>query len=76
MNVENQVREIISEKLAIDKSKIIPSAELKADLMADSLDEVELIMAFEDEFDLEIPDADAVKIKTVKQAVDYIDAKI
>ncbi len=76
MNVENQVKEIISEKLAIDKSKIIPSAELKADWMVDSLDEVELIMAFEDEFDLEIPDEDAVKIKTVKQAVDYIDAKV
>lgn len=76
MNTEKQVKEIISEKLGIEESKIVPKSELINDLGADSLDQVELIMAFEDEFDLEIPEEDAEKLKTVNDIFKYIESKI
>jgi len=76
MNVENHVKEVISEKLCINIKKIIPQAEIISDLGADSLDQVELLMALEDEFDLDIPDEDAEKFKTVKHVVDYVESKV
>lgn len=74
--VENHIKEIIIEKLGINKDKVIPQAEIINDLGADSLDVVELIMALEDEFDLDIPDEDAEKLKTVKLIVDYVESKV
>ncbi len=73
---EAKVKQIIAEKLGVGEEKITPQASFVDDLGADSLDQVELIMAFEDEFDLEIPDEDAEKMKTVKDALDYLDSKL
>lgn len=75
-DVEQLVKQIIMEKLAVSSDKITPQTTLVDDLGADSLDQVELIMAFEDEFNIEIPDEDAEKIRTVKDAIDYINSKI
>lgn len=75
VSLEKRIKEIISDKLAISPDKVIPSANIVNDLGADSLDEVELLMAFEDEFDIEIPDEDATKLKTVKDVTTYIDLK-
>ena len=74
-NVEAQVKEIVIEQLSVDAEKVVPEASFINDLGADSLDTVELVMAFEEKFDLEIPDEDAENITTVKDAVDYIQAK-
>ena len=74
--VEIRTKEIIVEKLGVLKEKVIPQAIFTDDLGADSLDEVELCIAFEDEFDIEIPDEDFEKIKTVNDAVDYVASKI
>ena len=63
--VEEKVKSIISEQLNVDISEVVPEASFIDDLGADSLDTVELVMAFEDEFNIEIPDEDAEKIKTV-----------
>ena len=71
-NTLNKVTDIIIDKLGVDKNKISSDAKFIEDLGADSLDTVELIMQFEEEFDLEIPDEDAEKILSVQQAVDYI----
>ena len=71
-NVEEKVKQIIVEQLGVDEGAVTPNASFVDDLGADSLDTVELVMAFEEAFDLEIPDEDAEKIKTVKDAVDYI----
>jgi len=71
-NVEEKVKQIIVEQLGVDEGEVTPNASFVDDLGADSLDTVELVMAFEEAFDLEIPDEDAEKIKTVKDAVDYI----
>ncbi len=71
-----KVSDIIAEELAIDESEISPEASFIDDLGADSLDVVELIMAFEEEFDIEIPDEDAEAIATVKNAVDYIEENL
>jgi len=71
--VEQKVRQIISDQLGVETSEIADKAAFVEDLGADSLDRVELIMAFEETFDLEIPDADAEKILTVQDAVDYIE---
>ncbi len=71
-DVYNRVRKIVSEQLGVEDSKITPEANFRNDLGADSLDTVELVMAFEEEFDLEIPDEDAETIATVQDAVDYI----
>jgi acyl carrier protein len=75
MSVEQKVKQIIVEQLGVDESQVDASASFVDDLGADSLDIVELVMAFEEAFDIDIPDEDAEKILTVKQAVDYIDAK-
>ena len=73
-DIEKRVKEIIVDKLTVDDNEVTPTAEFSKDLGADSLDTVELIMEFEKEFDLEIPDEDAQNIKTVKDAVDYIES--
>src|SRR5919204_361285 len=75
MSVEQKVKQIIVEQLGVDEAQVDPTASFVDDLGADSLDIVELVMAFEEAFDLDIPDEDAEKIQTVKDAVDYIEAK-
>jgi acyl carrier protein len=70
--VEDKVKQIIVEQLGVDEGEVTQSASFVDDLGADSLDTVELVMAFEEAFDIEIPDEDAEKIKTVKDAIDYI----
>lgn len=72
---ETKVKQIVAEKLGVNEDKVTPQASFVDDLGADSLDQVELIMALEDEFDMEIPDEDAEKLKTVKDALAYIDSK-
>lgn len=72
MALEQRVKEIIVEQLGVEADEVIPGASFIEDLGADSLDTVELVMAFEDEFDIEIPDEQAEKIVTVKDAVNYI----
>lgn len=74
-NVEERVKEIIVEQLSVESEKVVPEASFINDLGADSLDTVELVMAFEEKFGLEIPDEDAENITTVKDAVEYITAK-
>jgi acyl carrier protein len=71
-SVEEKVKQIIVEQLGVDEAEVTPSASFVDDLGADSLDTVELVMAFEEAFDLEIPDDEAEKIRTVQDAVDYI----
>ncbi|WP_273264645.1 acyl carrier protein [Flexistipes sinusarabici] len=71
-DVDAKVKEIIAEQLNIDEEEVKPEASFIDDLGADSLDTVELIMAFEEEFDLEIPDEEAEKIKTVQDAAEHI----
>jgi len=71
-NIENKVKAIIIDKLGIEESEITDSASFTNDLGADSLDTVELIMEFEKEFNISIPDEDAEKIGTVGQAVSYL----
>ncbi|HKW91746.1 MAG TPA: acyl carrier protein [Methylomirabilota bacterium] len=70
--VEERVKEIIVEQLGVEEDEVLPAAKFIEDLGADSLDTVELVMAFEEEFDLEIPDEDAEKISTVGDAISYI----
>ena len=72
MSSNDKVKNIIVDKLGVDESRVVPEANFLDDLGADSLDTVELIMEFEEEFDLEIPDEDAEKIMTVSAALDYI----
>jgi len=72
MAVADKVVDIIVEQLNVDKDKVVPEASFIDDLGADSLDLVELIMAMEEEFDVEIPDEEAEKITTVKAAIDYV----
>ncbi|MCU1306010.1 MAG: acyl carrier protein [Candidatus Angelobacter sp.] len=71
--VEDKVKQIIVEQLGVDEGEVTSSASFVDDLGADSLDTVELVMAFEESFDIEIPDEDAEKIRTVKDAVEYIE---
>jgi acyl carrier protein len=71
-NVEDKVKQIIVEQLGVDEGEVTQNASFVDDLGADSLDTVELVMAFEEAFDIEIPDEDAEKIRTVKDAVEYI----
>lgn len=73
--ISSKVVEIIKDRLNVDAQSITDSSSFANDLGADSLDQVELIMEFEKEFDISIPDEDAEKIATVKDAVDYIEAK-
>ncbi len=75
MSVEQKVKQIIVEQLGVDEGQVDSTASFVDDLGADSLDIVELVMAFEEAFELDIPDEDAEKITTVKDAVDYIEAK-
>lgn len=72
MSVEEKVKEIIVDQLGVDEKQVSPEASFMDDLGADSLDTVELVMALEEEFDIEIPDEDAEKIASVKNAIDYI----
>jgi len=72
MNIEEKVKGIIVEQLGVDEEEVTPAAAFVEDLGADSLDQVELVMALEEEFKLEISDEDAEKIKTVQDAVKYI----
>jgi acyl carrier protein len=71
-SVEERVKQIIVEQLGVDEGEVTSTASFVDDLGADSLDTVELVMAFEEAFGIEIPDEDAEKIATVKDAVDYI----
>jgi acyl carrier protein len=70
--IESKVKKIIVEQLDVEESSVVPDAKFIEDLGADSLDTVELVMALEEEFGIEIPDEDAEKIVTVKNAVEYI----
>ena len=72
VSVEERVKQIIVEQLGVDEGEVTPNASFVDDLGADSLDTVELVMAFEEAFDIEIPDEQAEKIRTVKDAIDYI----
>jgi acyl carrier protein len=72
MNIEQKVKDIIVQQLGVDPEKVKPSASFVEDLGADSLDTVELVMAFEEEFGCEIPDEDAEKIRTVGDAINYL----
>jgi acyl carrier protein len=71
-DILEKVKKIICEQLDVPEENIVPTASFVDDLGADSLDQVELIMAMEEEFNISIPDEDAEKIKTVKDAVDYV----
>ena len=75
MTVEARVKEIIVENLGVDGEKVSQDASFVEDLGADSLDTVELVMAFEEEFDIEIPDEDAEKLTTVGEATSYLKNK-
>ena len=71
----DKIKSIVVEQLGVDEDQVTEDASFLDDLGADSLDTVELIMAFEEEFDIEIPDEDAQKIKTVRDVMDYIESK-
>jgi acyl carrier protein len=71
-SIESQVKSIVAEQLGVKEDEVTNQASFVDDLGADSLDTVELVMALEEEFETEIPDEDAEKIKTVQQAIDYI----
>ena len=76
MDITAQVTEIIVEQLGVDESQVKPEASFIDDLGADSLDTVELVMAFEDKFEIDIPDEDAEKLRTVGDAVEHLKAKL
>ena len=76
MDVEAKVKEIIVEQLGVDEAQVNNDASFIDDLGADSLDTVELVMAFEDKFDIEIPDEDAEKMRTVGDAIEYLKTKL
>ncbi|MFQ5328384.1 MAG: acyl carrier protein [Thermodesulfobacteriota bacterium] len=76
MSVEVKVKKIVVDQLGVTEEEVKDGASFVDDLGADSLDTVEMVMAFEEEFGIEIPDEDAEKIKVVKDAVDYIDKKV
>ncbi len=75
-NVADRVKKIIVDKLGVDEGEVMPEANFIQDLGADSLDTVELIMEFEKEFDVSIPDEQAEKIQTVGQAIDYLETQV
>ena len=70
--IVEKVKQIIKEQLGVEEAQVVPEASFMDDLGADSLDTVELVMALEEEFDIEIPDEDAEKIQSVQDAIDYI----
>ncbi|MGA2192383.1 MAG: acyl carrier protein [Nitrospirota bacterium] len=76
MSVDVKVKKIIAEQLGVEEEEVTPQASFIDDLGADSLDTVELIMAFEEEFGIEIPEEDAEKIATVQNAIDYIAGQV
>ncbi|ACK67220.1 acyl carrier protein [Rippkaea orientalis PCC 8801] len=73
MSTLSKVQEIVAEQLGVEKDKVQPEAKFAEDLGADSLDTVELVMALEEAFDIEIPDEEAEKLETVQAAIDYIE---
>jgi acyl carrier protein len=75
-NVEEKVKDIIVEELGVEREKLKSDASFMEDLGADSLDTVELVMAFEKEFDIDIPDEEAEKLRTVGDAMNYLHQKI
>ncbi len=74
--IEDRVKDIIVEELGVEREKLTAEASFMEDLCADSLDTVELVMAFEKEFDIDIPDEDAEKMRTVGDALNYLHEKI
>jgi len=74
--IDERVKKIITEQLGVEEDEVVPEASFVEDLGADSLDTVELVMAFEEEFNIEIQDEDAEKILTVQNAIDYIQEKV
>ena len=76
MAIEDRVKKVIVEQLGVEEDKVTLEASFVEELGADSLDTVELVMAFEEEFDIEIPDEDAEKILTVGRAMEYIKEKM
>jgi len=74
--IENKVKQAIVDKLGVEESKVTPEASFINDLGADSLDTVELVMKFEEEFEIKIPDEDAEKLQTVGNAIEYINSKL
>jgi len=74
--LEEKVKDIIDEELGVERDKLTPGASFMEDLGADSLDTVELVMAFEKEFDIDIPDEEAEKLRTVGQAMQYLHDKM
>ncbi|MBN2009580.1 acyl carrier protein [candidate division KSB1 bacterium] len=76
MALEQKVREIVVDQLGVDENEVVDDAHFIEDLGADSLDTVELVMAFEEEFGIEIPDEDAEKITTVGTAISYLKDKV
>ncbi len=75
-SLEEKVKSIIVDQLGVSEAEVTDSASFVDDLGADSLDTIELVMAFEEAFSIEIPDEDAEKIRTVKNAIDYIEAHV
>ncbi|MFP3981117.1 MAG: acyl carrier protein [Desulfobacterales bacterium] len=75
MNIEDKVKKLIAEKLEVDPGDVVPKASLIDDLGADSLAIVEMIMTMEEEFDIEVPDEDAEQLRTVEDAIKYIQKK-
>lgn len=75
-SIDERVVKIVAEQLGVSEGEIKPESSFVEDLGADSLDTVELVMALEEEFDCEIPDEQAEKITTVKQAIDYVNAHL
>ena len=75
-DIEDKVKDIIAEELGVERDKVQPAASFMEDLGADSLDTVELVMAFEKEFDIDIPDEEAEKLRTVGDALKYLHSKM
>ncbi|HNW94001.1 MAG TPA: acyl carrier protein [bacterium] len=75
MSTEEKVKEIVVKVLDVDPAKVTPTASFAVDLGADSLDQADLVMELEEAFGVEIPDEDAGKIKSVQQAIDYVNSK-
>jgi acyl carrier protein len=75
-SIEEKVKSIIVDQLGVNEGEVTPAASFVDDLGADSLDTIELVMAFEEAFGIEIPDEDAEKIRTVKHAIEYIESHV